>query len=207
MHEPNHSIDEPARLTEFASAESASVVDIETAQYPNRPIVLIGPMGAGKTTIGTLLAKRLGRKFVDSDHVLEDKTGVSVATIFEIEGEVAFREREAHLLEELCQSDAAIVLSTGGGSILRESTRVMLRARAIVVYLHASPDVSYERVKRAKDRPLLRTPDPAQKLRELYDVRHPLYLETAHFRVESHRERPGQVIEDIVSLIEQSQQF
>ncbi|MGL4230075.1 MAG: shikimate kinase [Casimicrobium sp.] len=166
-----------------------------------KPIVLIGPMGAGKTTVGTLLAKRCHRRFLDSDHVLEARTGVSVATIFEIEGEAAFREREAHLLDELCSHRSEIVLSTGGGSILRESTRILLRERAVVVYLHAAPEVSYERIKRAKDRPLLKTADPAAKLRELYETRNPLYQETAHLRVETHRDRTSIVLDEIVGKL------
>lgn len=167
----------------------------------NKPLVLVGPMGAGKTTIGTLLAKRLNRPFVDSDHELEAHTGVSVATIFEIEGESAFRDREAQVLAELCAPGAEIVLSTGGGSILRESTRHLLRERAIVVYLHSAPEVSYERVKRTKDRPLLKTEDPLAKLRALYEMRNPLYLETAHFRVETHRERTGLVLDEILAQL------
>ncbi|TAG84054.1 MAG: shikimate kinase [Burkholderiales bacterium] len=166
-----------------------------------KPLVLVGPMGAGKTTIGTLLAKRLNRPFLDSDHELEACTGVSVATIFEIEGEVAFRDREAQVLAQLCEPGAEIVLSTGGGSILRESTRLLLRERAIVAYLHAAPEVSFERVKRTKDRPLLKTNDPLGKLKALYEMRDPLYRETAHFRVETHRARTAIVIDEILTLI------
>ncbi len=167
----------------------------------SKPLVLVGPMGAGKTTIGTLLAKRLNRPFVDSDHELEATTGVSVATIFEIEGEAAFRDREAQVLAQLCDPGAEIVLSTGGGSILRDTTRVLLRERAIVVYLHAAPEVSFERVKRTKDRPLLKTSDPLGKLRTLYEMRDPLYRETAQFRVETHRERTAIVIDEILAKI------
>jgi shikimate kinase len=187
-----------------ASLISRVAAEDATSRFDARgkPLVLVGPMGAGKTTVGTILAKRLRRPFIDSDQELEARTGVSVATIFEIEGEMAFREREAHLLDELCVPSAEIVLSTGGGSILRESTRAVLRERAIVVYLHATPEVSYERVKRAKDRPLLETPDPLAKLRALYETRDPLYLETAHLRVETHRDRASSVIEEIVAHLQ-----
>lgn len=184
---------------------SLPAADVQRASppfpIPAKPLVLIGPMGAGKTTIGTLLAKRLNRPFLDSDHELEACTGVSVATIFEIEGEAAFRDREAQVLAHLCAPGAEIVLSTGGGSILRESTRVLLRERAVVVYLHAAPEVSFERVKRTKDRPLLKTNDPLGKLRALYEMRDPLYRETAHFKVETHRERTAIVIDEILAQI------
>ncbi len=184
----------------LACAEATAATRVLDAR--DRPLVLVGPMGSGKTTVGTLLAKRLRRPFIDSDHELEARTGVSVATIFEIEGEAVFREREAQLLDELCVPNAALVLSTGGGSILRESTRVLLKARAIVVYLHAAPEVSFERVKRTKDRPLLNTPDPLERLRELYKARDPLYEATAHLKVETHRERASCVIDEIVAQLQ-----
>ena len=156
-------------------------------------------MGSGKTTIGQLLAKRLSRPFFDSDHELEARTGVSVATIFEIEGEPAFRAREAHIIDELTQY-APIVLATGGGAILNAGTREALHARGTVIYLHSTPETSYERVKRNRDRPLLMAPDPLARLRQLYEVRHPLYQETAHFVVESYRDRPSAVVAEIVQL-------
>ena len=158
-------------------------------------------MGSGKTTIGQLLAKRLSRPFFDSDHELEARTGVSVATIFEIEGEPAFRAREGQIIDELTQY-APIVLATGGGAILNAGTREALRARGTVIYLHSTPETSYERVKRNRDRPLLMAPDPLARLRQLYEMRHPLYRETAHFVVESYRDRPSAVVAEIVQLVE-----
>ena len=163
-------------------------------------IFLIGLMGSGKTTIGQLLAKRVGLTFFDSDHELESRTGVSVATIFEIEGEPAFRSREAAIIQELTQRQA-IILSTGGGAILEADTRDVLRARGMVIYLHSTPETSYERVRRNRDRPLLMVTDPLARLRQLYEVRHPLYLETAHFVVESYRDRPNAVISEICQLM------
>ena len=158
-------------------------------------------MGSGKTTIGQLLAKRLSRPFFDSDHELEARTGVSVATIFEIEGEPAFRSREAQIIDELTQH-APSVLGTGGGAILNTGTRGVLRARGTVIYLHSTPEIAYERVRRNRDRPLLMVTDPLARLRQLYGVRHPLYSETAHFVVESYRDRPSAVVAEILKLTE-----
>ena len=156
-------------------------------------------MGSGKTTIGQLLAKRLGRPFFDSDHELEARTGVNVATIFEIEGEPAFRAREAQIIDELTQHQP-IILGTGGGAILNAGTRAVLHARGTVIYLHSTPETSYERVRRNRDRPLLMVSDPLARLRQLYEMRHPLYRETAHFVVESYRDRPSAVVAEIVQL-------
>jgi shikimate kinase len=164
-------------------------------------IFLIGLMGSGKTTIGQLLAKRLGRPFFDSDHELEARTGVSVATIFEIEGEPAFRAREAQIINELTQQHP-IILGTGGGAILNAGTRDVLHTRGTVIYLHSTPETSYERVRRNRDRPLLMVTDPLARLRQLYEMRHPLYRETAHFVVESYRDRPSAVVAEIVYLTE-----
>ncbi len=163
-------------------------------------IFLIGLMGSGKTTIGQLLAKRLSRPFFDSDHELEARTGVSVATIFEIEGEPAFRTREAQIIDELTHQQP-IILGTGGGAILNAGTREVLHARGTVIYLHSTPETSYERVRRNRDRPLLMVTDPLARLRYLYEARHPLYRETAHFVVESYRDKPSAVVAEIVQLM------
>lgn len=157
-------------------------------------------MGSGKTTIGQLLAKRLSLPFFDSDHELEDRTGVSVTTIFEIEGEPAFRLREAQIIDELTQQ-RPFILGTGGGAILNEGTRLVLRQRGTVIYLHSTPETSYERVRRNRDRPLLMVSDPLARLRQLYELRHPLYSETAHFVVESYRDRPTAVVHEIINLL------
>ena len=154
-------------------------------------------MGSGKTTIGQLLAKRLSLPFFDSDHELEARTGVSVATIFEIEGEPAFRTREAQIIDELTQRQS-IVLGTGGGAILNADTRAALRERGTVIYLHSTPETSYERVRRNRERPLLMVTDPLGRLRQLYEMRHHLYEETSHFTVESYRDRPSAVVAEIV---------
>jgi shikimate kinase len=157
-------------------------------------------MGAGKTTIGQLLARRIGYEFVDSDHVLEARTGVSVATVFEIEGEASFRTREAALIDELSQRQR-IVLATGGGAVIDPNSRTLLRARGTVIYLHISAETAYERVKRSKERPLLLTADPLSRLSRFYAQRHPLYMEVAHFVVESHSDRLGAVASNIAKVL------
>lgn len=158
-------------------------------------------MGSGKTTIGQLLARRLNRPYFDSDHELEARTGVSVATIFEIEGEPAFRAREAQVIDEITQIQS-IILGTGGGAILNAGTRNVLRTRGTVIYLHSTPETSYERVRRNRDRPLLMVTDPLARLRQLYEIRHPLYSNTAHYIIESYRDRPSAVVAEIVQLAE-----
>ncbi len=164
---------------------------------------LVGLMGAGKTTIGQLLAKRLNLRFLDSDHVLEERTGVSVSTIFEIEGEAAFRLRETQLIDEL-SVERGVVLSTGGGAVGELLTRQRLHERGFVVYLHTTPETAFERIRRKGERPLLRVDDPLAKLRALYTARHPLYQQTAHATVESYRDRPQSVVTEICRLIEPS---
>ena len=166
----------------------------------SRNVFLIGLMGSGKTTIGQMLAKRLGLPFVDSDHELERRTGVSVSTIFEIEGEAAFRAREAAMIDELTRRDG-LVLGTGGGAVLYADSRRVLRSRGTTFYLHSSPETSFERVRRNRDRPLLMVTDPLAILRQLYEYRHPLYRETAHHVVESYRDRPSAVVAEIVACL------
>ncbi|WIM05295.1 MAG: shikimate kinase [Candidatus Nitricoxidivorans perseverans] len=151
---------------------------------PCRNIYLIGLMGAGKTTVGRQLAKRLNRRFVDADHEIESRTGVRIPVIFEIEGEAGFRRREAQVIEALSR-ERRLVLATGGGAVLDPANRACLRETGVVVYLHAVADTLFERTRRDRGRPLLRVDDPLAKLRELLDQRDPLYRETAHLVVES----------------------
>lgn len=151
---------------------------------PATNIFLIGPMGAGKSTIGRLLAKSLGMDFVDSDKHIEQRTGVSIPTIFEYEGEAGFRKREAEALAELVQM-SRIVLATGGGSVLLPENRAKLRSRGLVVYLHCPVDVQLERTSKDSNRPLLDTPDPGQKLRDLFAIREPIYRALADIIVDT----------------------
>lgn len=142
-------------------------------------LYLIGMMGAGKTTVGRQLAKRLGRHFVDADHEIEARTGVAVATIFEIEGEAGFRKREAQVITDLAQTPC-LVVATGGGAVLDPQNRAAMRESGLVVYLEAAPKLLYERTRHDRNRPLLRVDDPLAKLTELHAVRDPLYREAAH---------------------------
>ena len=147
-------------------------------------LYLVGMMGAGKTTVGRLLARRLKLRFFDSDHEIEDRCGVKIPTIFEIEGEAGFRAREAQALAELTTLDG-IVLATGGGAVLAEGNRRMLADRGVVIYLRARPEDLYERVRQDRNRPLLATADPLARLHELYTQRDPLYREVADITVET----------------------
>lgn len=150
-------------------------------------VFLVGLMGAGKTTVGKLLAKRLAKTFVDSDQELESRTGVRIPLIFEMEGEAGFRQREALLLAELVkQSD--IVLATGGGIVLNPANRQALKAHGTVVYLHASAENLWERTRHDKHRPLLQTADPLGKLHALLAERDPLYREVADLVIESNQQ-------------------
>ena len=146
-------------------------------------IYLVGLMGAGKTTVGRQLAKRLGRPFYDSDHEIVERTGVPIPTIFEIEGEEGFRRRESQAIEELTAS-TDIVLATGGGVVLNPENRARLHNTGWVVYLNVPPTLLFERTRHDRNRPLLRVPDPLAKLEELHRQRDPLYREAAHTIVE-----------------------
>ncbi|HVW64832.1 MAG TPA: shikimate kinase [Nitrosospira sp.] len=149
-----------------------------------RNIFLIGMMGAGKTTIGKLLAHSLDKTFFDSDREIQKKTGVSIPVIFEIEGEAGFRKRETEVLSELVKGEN-IVLSTGGGAVLSAANRELLSRHGTVIYLRATIDDLWRRTRQDKNRPLLQTADPRKRLIELYAQRDPLYRETAHIIVES----------------------
>lgn len=140
-------------------------------------------MGAGKTTVGRQLAKRLGRSFLDSDHEIVARTGVPIPTIFEIEGEEGFRRREAQTISEVTEA-CDIVLATGGGVVLNPDNRRRLHETGWVVYLNVPPVLLYERTRHDRNRPLLNVPDPMARLEELYAERDPLYREVAHFVVD-----------------------
>jgi shikimate kinase len=147
-------------------------------------IFLVGMMGAGKTSVGRVLAKRLNKAFYDSDHVIEERTGVKIPVIFEIEGEPGFRQRESAVIEELTALDD-VVLATGGGVVLAQENRERLRARGTVVYLRASVKDLLNRTRHDKNRPLLQTADPRARLNELFDMRDPLYREVAHVTIDT----------------------
>ena len=141
-------------------------------------IILVGMMGSGKTTVGKLLAKQLGKTFIDSDEEIQRRTGVTIPHIFDVEGETGFRIREGCVIQELLKLDN-IVLATGGGAILSANNRPMMKQNGVVVYLKSSVHDLWQRTRHDHNRPLLQTGNPRAKLQELHDLRDPLYMETA----------------------------
>ena len=166
-------------------------------QVPN--IYLIGLMGAGKSTAGRLLAQTMGREFYDSDDEIVKRTGASIPTIFEIEGEAGFREREQRMIAELC-AKKSVILGTGGGAILREANREALKNTGWVVYLSTSPERLINRTRYDKNRPLLQTANPLSVLTQLYEVRHPIYQDLADIVITT---GAGHVTHVVAHIIEQ----
>jgi shikimate kinase len=158
---------------------------------PSR-VFLIGPMGAGKSTIGRHLASRLRLSFVDSDTEIEERTGADIAWIFDVEGEEGFRNREEAVIAELTQRDG-IVLATGGGAVLRPANRQALASRGFVIYLQVSIEQQLSRVASDKRRPLLRDNDPEQVLRRIALERESLYQELADLVIETDGKGPKAV--------------
>jgi len=164
-------------------------------------VFLVGLMGAGKTTIGRILARKLGLRFVDSDHEIEARTGASIPWIFEIEGEPSFRRREAEVIRELTgQQD--LVLATGGGAVLDPDNRAHLKARGMVIYLRTTVNSILQRTAHDKNRPLLQTADPRKKLEELMAVRDPLYMEIADIVIDTGRPNVQSMVLTILNQLE-----
>lgn len=163
-----------------------------------RAVFLVGMMGAGKTTVGRLLAQALGFDFIDADRELEARSGVLIPTIFSVEGEEGFRRREAALLDELTQR-SGIVLATGGGAVLDPATRHRLKERGLVVYLRASSDEIHRRTRNDRSRPLLQTADPRTRIDELLAQREPLYVETAHLTFQSAAANPKRLVRRLLA--------
>lgn len=160
-------------------------------------IFLVGPMGAGKTTVGRRLAELRRMDFVDSDQEIERRTGVDIAYIFEKEAEAGFRAREAKVIEDLSRR-FGVVMATGGGAILDGDSRKALSARGYVVYLHADIVQQLRRTGRTSHRPLLQNDNPEETLRRLFEVRDPLYREVADLVIET-RSRPAKVLADEIN--------
>ena len=166
----------------------------------DRPIVLVGLMGAGKSTVGRRLAKRLGLPFIDTDSAIADAAGFSAAEVFERYGEKDFRDGERRLVARLVDGEVRVI-ATGGGVFVDPNTRKLLNERSITIWLDAAVDVLAERTSRRDTRPLLRNGDPRGTLERLAKDRGPSYAE-AHIRVTSGEGAHGDVVESIMTALE-----
>jgi shikimate kinase len=161
-----------------------------------RSIFLVGPMGAGKSTIGRLLSVELGLEFFDTDKVIEERCGANIPWIFDVEGEVGFRDREQQVVDELTQC-SDIVLATGGGVVMRPENRRHLSSRGTVVYLRTTVAQQLVRTSKDKNRPLLQAENPEQILRDLFSKRDPLYKEVADLVIETDKRNPRWVVQEL----------
>ncbi len=168
----------------------------------SKNIILVGLMGAGKSTIGRNLAKQLGKEFYDSDRVIEERTGVDIATIFEIEGEQGFRDREEQVIKELCKMEN-IVLATGGGSILRESNRKNMKKYGYVIYLCTTAELLYSRIRYDKSRPLMQTKSPVDTLKNLLKEREPFYMEVADTVITTGKQKAALIVKRVEEALGQ----
>jgi shikimate kinase len=160
-------------------------------------------MGAGKSTVGKLLAKKLGRRFLDADHVIEDRCGVKIPVIFEMEGEDGFRKREAQVIKDIT-AEHDVILATGGGAVLLPENRQFLSERGTVIYLHANPMELWHRTKGGEGRPLLKNGDAKKILENLYTIRDPLYREIADFVIETGKPSVNQLVNTLIMQLELS---
>lgn len=163
-------------------------------------IIFVGPMGAGKTTIGKQLARQLGRTFYDSDRFIEEQTGANIPLIFEMEGEEGFRRREKSAIAELTDKQN-IVLATGGGVILDPENRDQITRQGFVIYLSAPLEHLFNRTAKDKNRPLLQTDNPRKKLEEILNVRDPLYREVADVVIETDGSPARGVVKKLLDLV------
>ena len=163
---------------------------------------LVGMPGSGKSTVGRHLAHRAGVPFIDMDHRIEQTLGTTIRQFFDTEGEERFRDIESEVLADIAQQSGPMVLSTGGGAVLRPANRTLLHALGDVVYLHAVPEEIYKRVKHDTTRPLLQGGNPMTKLRDLYAQRNPLYRETAHYVIETGRPSVHMLVNMVMMQLE-----
>ena len=167
-------------------------------------IALVGLPGGGKSTVGRQLAKRIKARFIDSDAVLEERIGMPIRLFFEQHGEELFRDHEEAVIDELTSqatAESPLVIATGGGAVLRPANRQRLKERAKVIYLRSTPEELFRRLRHDTQRPLLQVKDPMAKLRELYELRHPLYEQTAHHCVDTGRPSVGALVNMIVTQL------
>ncbi|OPX54499.1 shikimate kinase [Oceanospirillum multiglobuliferum] len=167
----------------------------------NHTIVLVGPMGAGKSTIGRLLATELGLNFFDSDREIEARCGANIPWIFDKEGEEGFRKRETQTIAELLEAPDNIVMATGGGAILKPENRDIIGKYSTVIYLHTTVAQQLQRTAKDKNRPLLQTENPEAVLKALFEVRDPLYREAADIIVNTDRQSPKSVVRTIMKKL------
>lgn len=167
-----------------------------------RNLYLVGMPGSGKSTIGKVLSRHLNLDFVDADQELVSRTGVSIANIFQVEGEAGFRVRESQLLATLSEQDR-LLLATGGGVVLRQDNREILQRTGIVIYLHATLDHLWQRTRHDSRRPLLQTENPRSVLKSLLDTRDPLYRQVADLTVETGRQSIGKLVSEIDRQLDQ----
>ena len=160
-------------------------------------------MGSGKSTIGHIMAKKLKRDFQDSDHYIERKTGVDIPRIFDVEGEYGFRDRETQALQDILPLNNQII-ATGGGAVIREENRTLLKSNGFVIFLDTSVNQQMYRLRRDKKRPLLQTDNPRQRLEDLYETRRPIYLELANLIVKTDRRLARKLAIDIISQLPDS---
>ncbi|CAM3389311.1 shikimate kinase AroK [Halomonas lysinitropha] len=163
-------------------------------------LILVGPMGAGKSTIGRLLAAELSRAFYDSDHEIQARCGADIPWIFDVEGESGFRDRETQMIRELTRHEG-VVIATGGGAVLREENRRVLRESGTVIYLLTTVEQQLRRTAKDRNRPLLQRGDREQLLREMFALRDPLYRATADVVVRTDRRGPRAVVNEIVRRV------
>jgi shikimate kinase len=165
-------------------------------------LALVGLPGSGKSTVGRQLARRLNLNFIDSDHAIEERLGCSIREFFEVEGEDRFRDIESQVIQKLLQGDYGVI-STGGGTVVRQVNREALHSRAKVFYLRATPEEVFRRLKHDQNRPLLQVADPLARLRDIFQIRDPLYRETAHHVVETGRPKISNMVHNIIAQLEQ----
>lgn len=157
-------------------------------------------MGSGKSTIGNFLAKKLNRDFTDSDHFIENRTGVDIARIFDVEGEIGFRDRESNALKELLDANRQVI-ATGGGSVLRKENQVLLRSKGYIIFLDTTVNQQMQRLSRDKKRPLLQTENPRERLEAMFVQRRPIYLELADLAVKTDRKQARKLTSEIIKQL------